>query len=456
MDSLTLSLSVGIRLLFFRHTELRQIRFNALLFWQLAILSVLVSCLSSFLFTEAPRIFNAYALQGQGFWVSLSLLASFILSRMVRVEHLAWQLACLLMTVSILFDPIQHCLLWLLNRQYPGSYELQWQLFYGLMFWYFACLLKTLGCLLPYRRFTHRLGLSVLLFTVLTVPTWTIPYSQFWYTDYSDFAKNETEEIKPLDAEQLLFDQRQRLLTELQNLKPQRHEQPDLYLMSFGSDGGQDVFMSEARYVQQLFDEHFDTSGRSMALINNVTTAAETPLATVTNLRLALQTFSERMDKEEDILLLYLTSHGSEEHELSVSLQHLPLNGLSATTLKEILDSVAIKWKVIIISACYSGGFIEPLKDPYTLVMTSAQADRRSFGCSNEAEFTWFGRALFEQSLMETASFTEAFNRARLMVSEWEEQEGHTASLPQIYATELIEKQLQKWRGVLDAGSSLR
>ncbi|WP_084683783.1 C13 family peptidase [Psychromonas hadalis] len=50
-----------------------------------------------------------------------------------------------------------------------------------------------------------------------------------------------------------------------------------------------------------------------------------------------------------------------------------------------------IKWKVIVVSACYSGIYIETLADEYTLVMTASNAEQPSFGCSNSANFTYFG-----------------------------------------------------------------
>jgi len=41
-----------------------------------------------------------------------------------------------------------------------------------------------------------------------------------------------------------------------------------------------------------------------------------------------------------------------------------------------------IKWKVLVVSACYSGGFVEPLKDANTVVITAADDKSSSFGCA--------------------------------------------------------------------------
>ncbi len=58
------------------------------------------------------------------------------------------------------------------------------------------------------------------------------------------------------------------------------------------------------------------------------------------------------------------------------------------------------------VSACYAGGFIEPLKDDRTLVITAADAHHTSFGCGAESDFTYFGKAYFDQALRATYSFT--------------------------------------------------
>ena len=76
--------------------------------------------------------------------------------------------------------------------------------------------------------------------------------------------------------------------------------------------------MKEVAYVRRLFDESFDTSGRSISLVNNVQTVSRVPLANASNLRLMLKNVASRMDSDEDVLFLFLTSHGSKDAVLSV------------------------------------------------------------------------------------------------------------------------------------------
>ena len=69
-----------------------------------------------------------------------------------------------------------------------------------------------------------------------------------------------------------------------------------------------------------------------------------------------------RMNPDEDILFLYLTGHGSKNAELSVKFWPLQLNQLSAENLKQMLDEAGINWRVVVISACYSGSFVNGFK----------------------------------------------------------------------------------------------
>ena len=95
------------------------------------------------------------------------------------------------------------------------------------------------------------------------------------------------------------------------------------------------------------------------------------------------------------------------------------------------------------ISACYSGGFIEPLKSPNTLVITAARADRVSFGCSEESDFTYFGRALFAEALQQTRDIVQAFTLAQARVAEREQADHYQASEPQIWAPQQV---VEHWR----------
>ncbi|MDM8348048.1 C13 family peptidase [Pseudomonas sp. sp1636] len=215
----------------------------------------------------------------------------------------------------------------------------------------------------------------------------------------------------------------------------------ELYALTLAGDGKQSVFMREADYVANLLGERFAAHGR-ISLTNHRDQIGERPLATRENLRRAVQALAERSGPE-DLIFIYLTSHGSRQHELSLDQPRLQLSDLPASELATLLLPLRERHKVVVISACFSGGFIPPLQDDKTLVMTAARADRVSFGCTEENDFTYFGRALFAEALNQTDDLQRAFELAKENVTEREQADGFEASEPQIWPAKAV---LQHWR----------
>lgn len=245
-------------------------------------------------------------------------------------------------------------------------------------------------------------------------------------------------------SENIFYEQPKVLERELAAVKPGRRGIIDLYFIGIGGYADQDVFMKEIEAVSHLFQERFGTGGKTIRLVNNRKTLASLPIASVTSLRASLRRVAEVMDREEDVLFLFLTSHGSKTHRLSLDLWPLRLQELEPEKLRNMLDESGIKNRVIVISACYSGGFIDPLKEKDTLVISASAADKNSFGCSNEAEWTYFGKAYFDEALRKTHSFVDAFEFAKPVIAEWEKKEGYIASEPQISLGETIKSKLSQ------------
>lgn len=266
------------------------------------------------------------------------------------------------------------------------------------------------------------------------------------------------------NAEQALYTQVEQLNKALRELKPRADNTVNMYLLAVAGDGTQEVFRREVDFVRAQFDEKFATQGHGVSLINSRNTVGLNPLATVTSIREAISGIAGKMDKESDILFMFLTSHGSKDGTLSLQLDGVRLPELSATDLAAAFRESGIRWKVVVVSACYAGSFIEPLRDSGTLVITAARADRNSFGCADDNEFTHFGKAYFKESLPLAASFEEAFAKASRLITEWEDrevadqkssestQQGNDDSaldrhsLPQMEAPEAIRQQLKIWR----------
>lgn len=252
--------------------------------------------------------------------------------------------------------------------------------------------------------------------------------------------------------EQVLYAQPQLVRRALAGLTPRVPGQPNLYAIAFAGDGSENVFRNEARYMAHAFPARLGPSTHVLVLENNPGSLASRPLATWSNLEDALDGLA-RIMHPEDILMLYITTHGSEDHELLVDMDPLPLDQIGATDLAGILAEHPFKHKVVIVNACYSGGFIPPLAGPGTMVITAARTDRSSFGCGEQSELTWFGHAFLVDALNRTDNFQQAFRMARKQVAAWEQRDGYAASDPQISVGKGIVAQLAAWRSGLHVGA---
>ena len=246
-----------------------------------------------------------------------------------------------------------------------------------------------------------------------------------------------------LAHEKAFHDQGELIERQLAAIEAGRPGVTELYFIGFAPDGGQDVFLREMRSVRGILDSRFGTRGRSIALISSQSTLTEYPIATAANLRRSLKQVAARMNTDEDVLFLYITAHGDARHELSAYAPPLELERVNPTVLSRALHDAGIKWKVLVISACYAGGFIEPLKDDNTLIITAAAADRQSFGCESGNDWTYFGEAYFGQALGRTRSFLEAFALAAQAVAAREAAEKLSpASNPQMFSGRAIAEKL--------------
>jgi hypothetical protein len=255
--------------------------------------------------------------------------------------------------------------------------------------------------------------------------------------------------------EQVIYAQSGLLDRETARLKPRTPGKVNLYAIVFAGDGSQNVFRNEAEYFDKLFSKRLGADGHVIVLENNPASLTTRPLATWSNLEDALDAVASKMDMKRDILLVYFTTHGSEDHTLLVDMDPLPLDQIGATDLPGILAEHPFKYKAVIVNACYSGGFIPPLKNADTLVITAARADRSSFGCGEQSELTWFGHAFLVNALNKTDDFRQAFKLASTQVAAWEKRDNYEPSDPQISAGDGIAAQLAKWREGVKPGPAV-
>ncbi len=274
--------------------------------------------------------------------------------------------------------------------------------------------------------------------------------SPFWDAIFSGLGH-----AKP-DPDRVLAQQPNLIKGATDGLEPQRPGVTDLYFVGLAGDSSEGVFRREVESVTKLFDARFGTKGRSLTLVNSPGTIATLPLATPYNLRRVLARVGGVMDREEDVLFLFLTSHGAPD-EFWIDAGPVEADPLSSGDLKEMLNDSGIKWRVLVISACYSGSFINELWDAHTLLITAARDDRTSFGCSSERDWTYFGEAYFDHALRNGLSFVSAFDQAEKAIAQREKDEDLTPSFPQMRIGRLIGPKLaeleRRIRGMQQAAS---
>jgi hypothetical protein len=196
-------------------------------------------------------------------------------------------------------------------------------------------------------------------------------------------------------------------------------------VVSFGLFGDQGVFRREATGAAEIVASRFEAGPLDVQYNSKAGGAA-----TVESLAKALQAEGRRLDAENDVLFVILTSHGSPDG-LAVKAGRL-MQTLTPSELAGMLARTGVRHKVVVISACYSGVFVGRLASPDLLVITAADARHSSFGCEDRARWTYFGNAFFNVALRHATSLKHAFALARTLVRKRELQEHFEPSNPQM------------------------
>jgi hypothetical protein len=368
--------------------------------------------------------------------IPLVLGSCLLAARLFREAQLAVAFAVLLVATDPVFEVVG---VTVEAAARLGAVELDADaVYWAFVAWGFAVLTRTLYVLTGWRGRPSVLAFG-LFAGLLAILIAAFPRTELWIASRDE----RGEAALPRLTQEEVFHRQGFLLDEqLAALSPERRGVADLYFVGVAGDGKQDTFYSELVSIKDLLEERFDTAGRSIELVNNPATLTEYPVATVSNLRAALAHLGNTINTEEDIVLLHIATHGSNDYRLVLDLPPLELAQLTPIALTRIFADSGIKWKLIVISACFSGGFIEPLKDENTLIITAADAFHSSFGCDYDSDYTWFSQAFYDEALRETFSFVEAFEAAKETVRDRERAEGYSPSNPQIFVGKAMRRKL--------------
>lgn len=339
--------------------------------------------------------------------------------------------------------------------------------------WVAALLWLALAALvLLWREAPRRVAVraAIVAFAALSVALQVIaPEASFWIDPAASATDGETQNdgradegasgdddsapAPPALSQELIEAQARTLPAALDALAPGRPGVVDLYAITFAPYADEDVFSNEATLVTELMRGRFDAQQRLVHLQSHARSVAELPWATPLNLHRTIQRMAAVMNRDEDILFIHLTSHGARDGQLAASFDPLAVDSVTPQQLNTWLDEAGVRYRVISISACYSGSWVAPLAGPGTLVMTAADADHTSYGCGSLSPLTFFGRAMYDEQLRHTHSFEAAFAAVRPVIDQREKEAGKTDgySNPQIAVGVSIRGPLLSLQQRLDA-----
>ena len=406
-----------------------------------AILALGSNVLFSWLAAESGSVFNEQGLVSYLIWPMIILLSGIILARRAGNQALVFVPVILWLVADTLSALLQSLV------QFFGSYGWlpSWSYSFLPILFLVLFLWQTLALLWIFFR---RLRISW--WERIIVLVGAVALLTIWQRNVADQPIFKQIPVEPVLEEAALYEQPRLLQQALDRIDPSIPGKSDWYFMGVAGFSDQNVFRSEINKVRELFDVRFGTSGHSLALINNNYTWLDEPIATKTSILRGLKTIGQQMNADEDVLFLTLSSHG-DENVIQLANPPLAMDNLDATWLREALDASGIRWRVIVVSACYSGSFIDELASPTTVIITASAADKMSFGCTNSAEMTYFGQAFFAESLRENTSFSDAFKDAAYRVQERELYMGFEPSEPQMVIGSLMETALPAFEQVLFA-----
>ena len=404
-----------------------------------ALLALGSNVLFSWLAAENGSVFNEQGLVSYLIWPMIILLGGIILARRAGNQGLVFVPVILWLVADTLSALLQSLV------QFFGSYGWLPDWSYSLLPILFLVLFlwQTLALLWIFSR-----RLRVPWWERIIVIIGAVALLTIWQRNVADQPIFKQIPVEPVLEEAALYEQPRLLQQALSSIDASTLGKTDWYFMGVAGFSEQNVFRSEINKVRELFDVRFGTSGHSLSLINNTYSWLDEPIATKTSILRGLKTIGKQMNADEDVLFMTLSSHGDQDF-IHLSNPPLAMDNLDATWLREALNASGIRWRVIVVSACYSGSFIDELASPTTVIITASAADKMSFGCTNSAEMTYFGQAFFAESLRGNTSFEAAFKDARLRVNERETAMGFEPSEPQMVIGSLMETALPAFEQVL-------
>ncbi len=247
--------------------------------------------------------------------------------------------------------------------------------------------------------------------------------------DFVAYANGGMQIERDRSPDDILAEHR-RIARALAGLLPQRKGVVDAYVVAIALDSDP-VFGREAREAGKVLARRYDAVGRTIVLAGTDGSApSDLPRGSPDHLSLALARIAEVFDPQEDVLVLYTTSHGA-PIGIVYNDADQGFGAISPDRLAAMLGALGIARRLVIVSACYAGVFVPALADADTAVLTASSGDRSSFGCQSDNDWTFYGDALINHALRKAQPLNAASGEATALVAKWESDARLKPSLPQ-------------------------
>lgn len=415
-----------------------------LLIWT-AVLAVLRVALQLAAAGPEPQ-FNPYGLNAVIAWLALTIaVAALLIKPPWRTTALA-AMVVLLVLAEFIIGAVNIGSSLLLPGSGGGSFWLGRALPIAVFaigsIWWIGAMVAVLLSFAPERPYAA-LGRVAALWAGLIAVTAIIPHAPVFLARDDDvrganlweyFYAGQTPRAAGVAAadEAAAFEQSQRALLQAQadRLAPPRPGATSIYAIGIAGWADEDVFLKELDGGLAVMGALLPIRDRTLRLVNHRETSESTPLANQRNFAAAVHAVGAVMNKNDDVLLLLMTSHGTPSG-FALRLPNEVTTELAPDEVAAALDKEGIRNRIAIVSACYAGIFMPPLASDDAIVLTASDAKNTSFGCAPERDWTYFGDAFFRQSLRRGWDLQQAFDNARVLISGWELMDRAPPSNPQ-------------------------
>jgi hypothetical protein len=204
----------------------------------------------------------------------------------------------------------------------------------------------------------------------------------------------------------------------LAKLPPQRPGVVDTYILS-ASLWNDPVFEREASEAAGILARRYDAIDRTVILSagKGRNTQRVYPSSAPNNFNAALGRIGRIIDPKEDLVIVFVTSHGGPDGAVAIQEAGRMGGALRPLHLRASLRGQhqhEAGYRV----ACFSA--TSSCRSRIQYCNPAAAADKTSFGCEPSRDWTFFGDALFNHALRSGGSLMSAYSEALTLITKWE------------------------------------